>query len=116
LSLIVTSDGIDPATGAKVEFYRAAGPEAARTQLWGTSVVRSRFPMLAQIERDLHVSPPEFDCFEEEATRLDAQATEVAKELGRNPEHATDLKRYARACLDAVEFARKFASDCIHYW
>jgi hypothetical protein len=115
VSLIVTSDGIDPMTGEKVEFYRPAGPEAERTRLWGTSVIRARFPMLSDVEHDLHVSPPAFEAFEAEARRLAVEAVDVATELGY-PDCAPALQRYATACLDAVEFARKYGSESIEYW
>jgi hypothetical protein len=116
VSLIVTSDGIDPATGTKVEFYRPGGPEVARTQVWGTSVIRTRFPMLAQVEHDLHVSPEEFHRFEVEARRLEAEAADVAMELGWTSDDGEYLVRCARACIDAVEFARKYGSESIRYW
>lgn len=116
MSLIVTCDGVDPVSGEKVEFYCAAGGESNRQRLWGTAVIRRRFPMLAMIEHDLNVKPNEFGRFEQEASRLAAEAGDVAVELGWGEGGAEELLRYAAACTDAVDFARKYDSAGIWYW
>lgn len=116
MSLIVSCDGVDPATGEKVEFYCAAGGESNRVRLWGSDFIRRNFPMLSRIEHDLYVEPPEFGQFEEEASRLANKAVDVAVEIGWGVEGAEQLRRYASACTDAVEFARKYNADGIWYW
>ena len=80
-------------------------------------LVGSRFVVaLGLIEHDLNVKPNEFERFEEEASRLAAEAGDVAVELGWGQGGAEELLRYAAACTDAVEFARKYDAEGIWYW
>jgi len=115
MSLIVCVD--DPAFHSDAEgkhFFKAAGFASYRTELWGRVPIAWRSPLLAQIEHDLHLLPSDFEEFETQCRRVDAEAEAIARELRWDEATGTkSIRQYMRNFLDAVEFARMHNSPSI---
>jgi hypothetical protein len=117
VSLIVTVDDPNaPQEASDRHFMECAGFECYRRELWGTEAVASRAPMLAEIATDLHVSPGEFEAFEAQCRKVDAEADAIARELRWRNRGAETIRMYIRNFLQAVEFARSRGSERISIW
>jgi hypothetical protein len=111
MSLVVSAYWRDSETGAELEFtdwtdgHYMAGPENARTNLWGSDAVKQRWarflPQLA--DSNLWVAPQDLDAFVKEVSSLLADVTKLRMELVRGPDCL--LPFYLNNFLRAAEFA-----------
>ena len=100
-----------PSTEVDRHFLEPAGFEVYRTQLWGRVPIAWRSSLLAQIEHDLHLLPSDFNEFESQCKRVDAEAEAIARELRWDQTTgAKSIRQYMRNFLNAVEFAREHGS------
>jgi hypothetical protein len=97
-------------------FMRPAGFESYRQKLWGTPAIRRRSALLAEIEGNLYLLPNQFDEFEAQCKRVDAEADEIARELGWRARGASSIRNYMQNFLDALRFAREHGSDSVTIW
>jgi hypothetical protein len=111
MSLVVSAFWHDPETGDPVdhtdwdEGHHMAGPEVARSELWGSDAVRLRganfLPRLA--DSDLWVGPEELGGFEAEVRKLLIEAGAISIETGWSEDI---LRHYLSNFLRAIQYAR----------
>ncbi|WP_238014157.1 hypothetical protein KZZ52_59200 [Dactylosporangium sp. AC04546] len=91
---------------APEEVSEAAGPEVARTILWGSEAARGLdatfLPQLA--ERDLRVQPDDVEVFAEECAVLMANLAVLSAASGFDEDR---IRAYLRNFVSAVERARQ---------
>ena len=92
-------------------FIRPAGYSGYESALWGSQAIIQRSRLLPRIHHGLRVQPSDFDDFEEQCRLIDAEADDVARELGGGSEFATQIRGYMKNFLDAVAFARLHGSQ-----
>lgn len=117
MSLIVcVDDPAAPREDSERHFMRPAGFESYREALWGTPAIRSRSALLAEIEGNLYLLPDQFDAFEAQCRRVDAEAEEIVRELRWREGGAASIRGYMKNFLEALAFARAHGSDSITIW